>query len=108
MQYGNLTIQGRTPSFNGKPVKLSSAETEYLLFLARHAGKTMNKDQILHGLYSKGCPLYIDGTIPEPKIVDVIVCKIRKKMQKVSGQHSPINTVWGQGYNLPAPVKMAA
>ena len=37
---------------------------------------------------------------PEPKIIDVFVCKLRKKLAAAAGHESPIETVWGKGYLL--------
>lgn len=41
---------------------------------------------------------------PEPKIVDVFVCHLRKKLGRVGLK---IETVWGQGYALTAATKAA-
>ncbi len=109
MNYGTLKIAGRVASFNGKPVKLTNAEMEYLLVLARNSGKTLSDSDILQALYGNAkAPLYDGGNIPEPGIVKVNICKIRRKMQKVTGEASPINTVFGLGYNLPAATRDAA
>lgn len=53
------------------------------------------RDQIMHALYA----LRHDGEEPEVKIVDVLVCKARKKLQRFS---ISIETVWGQGYRMSA------
>jgi two-component system cell cycle response regulator CtrA len=43
---------------------------------------------------------------PEPKIVDVLVCKIRKKLANASDGNDYLDTVWGRGYLLrKEPVK---
>ena len=40
---------------------------------------------------------------PELKIIDVFICKLRKKLSQVSGGESYIDTVWGRGYVLRDP-----
>ena len=37
---------------------------------------------------------------PEIKIIDVFVCKLRKKLADASGGVNYIETVWGRGYML--------
>ena len=46
-----------------------------------------------------------DGGIDEPelKIIDVFICKLRKKLEKASGGKNYIETVWGRGYVLRDP-----
>lgn len=45
---------------------------------------------------------------PELKIIDVFICKLRKKLSQATGGESYIETVWGRGYVLrdPDPVEM--
>ena len=40
---------------------------------------------------------------PELKIIDVFICKLRKKLEKASGGKNYIETVWGRGYVLRDP-----
>jgi two-component system cell cycle response regulator CtrA len=42
---------------------------------------------------------------PELKIIDVFICKLRKKLAEASGGKNYIETVWGRGYLLRAPVE---
>ena len=58
--------------------------------------KIVTKDQFLNHLY---------GGIDEPelKIIDVFICKLRKKLEKASGGKNYIETVWGRGYVLRDP-----
>lgn len=115
MKYGSLTIAGKVVSFGKNTVTLTSLETAFVMALAQKSGVTLSKSEILDAVYSEGGTYQkIDpkawarvATIPEHKIVDVVFCKARNKMQKVSGEASPINTVWGQGYNLPKATRAA-
>ena len=40
---------------------------------------------------------------PEVKIIDVFICKIRKKLTTATGGKDYIETVWGRGYVLRDP-----
>jgi two-component system, cell cycle response regulator CtrA len=40
---------------------------------------------------------------PEVKIIDVFMCKLRKKLANVSNGKNYIETVWGRGYVLRNP-----
>ena len=44
--------------------------------------------------------LYAGIQEPELKIIDVFVCKLRKKLARATGGHHYIETVWGRGYVL--------
>ena len=63
-------------------------------------GATITKEMFLNHLY---------GGLDEPelKIIDVFVCKIRKKLREATGGHDYIETVWGRGYVLRDPQDMA-
>lgn len=67
---------------------LTTGEAQLLALLAD--GRTRSKDQILSGLYWRN-----SSAMPEIKIIDVWVCKIRKK---IGGSGIHIETVWGSGY----------
>ncbi len=44
---------------------------------------------------------------PELKIIDVFICKLRKKLSQATGGENHIETVWGRGYVLRDPVPAA-
>ncbi|MBV8175412.1 MAG: response regulator transcription factor [Verrucomicrobia bacterium] len=74
---------------------------EYAIFelLNLRKGATVTKRMFLDHLYS--------GThAPKIKIIDVFVCKLRKKLAQVTGGKHYIETVWGCGYVLRDPGKM--
>ena len=64
--------------------------------LSLRKGQTLTKEQFLNHLY---------GGIDEPelKIIDVFICKLRKKLSTAIGGESYIETVWGRGYVLRDP-----
>uniref|UniRef100_UPI00333BC414 helix-turn-helix domain-containing protein n=1 Tax=Mesorhizobium sp. M0050 TaxID=2956861 RepID=UPI00333BC414 len=69
---------------------LTSSEARLFAFLTTR--QIASKAAIMQAIYSAGA-----DDEPEPKIVDVFVCKIRKKLKPFGVQ---IETVWGQGYSL--------
>ena len=74
-------------------VQLTNKEYSILELLALHKGKVLTKDMFLDHLY-RG----IDE--PEPKIIDVFICGLRRKLTHACGGESYIETIWGRGYSL--------
>jgi DNA-binding response OmpR family regulator len=64
--------------------------------LALRQGGTITKEIIFAQMYAG-----IDQ--PAMKIIDVYICKLRKKLADASGGHEFIETVWGRGYGLREP-----
>ncbi len=77
------------------PVNLTRKEYEVLEALVLRSGRTLRKDTILSLLYGG-----MDE--PNPKIIDVFVCKLRKKLSEALGGNCPIQTVYGLGYTFRA------
>jgi two-component system, cell cycle response regulator CtrA len=89
-----LDLASRTVEIDGKPLSVTPKEYGILELLSLRRGKTLTKDMFLDHLYGG-----MDE--PERKIVDVFICKLRKKIAKVAGEAEiGIHTVWGQGYTL--------
>ena len=99
---GKLTINldTRTVESNGAPIHLTGKEYGILELLSLRKGTTLTKEMFLNHLY---------GGIDEPElnIIDVFVCKLRKKLSSACEGENYIETVWGRGYVLrdPAPAK---
>ena len=95
IQTGDIAVDldSKTAEVNGERVPLSVKEYQILELLSLRKGITLTKETFLNHLY--------DGLEeePEPKIIDVFVCKLRKKLAAASGEQ-PIETVWGKGYLL--------
>ena len=82
----------------GQPVELTATEFDVLLALARHAGKVLNREQMMDLVW--GSDFY--GT---DRVVDVYVGQVRRKLEAATGK-TLIRTVRGVGYKLadePAP-----
>jgi two-component system cell cycle response regulator CtrA len=90
----NLTTQ--FASVADKRVPLTTKEYAILDHLARRQGTTLTKEMLLNSLYG-------GMDVPEVKIIDVFICKLRKKLADASGGKNYIETVWGRGYMLSAP-----
>ena len=91
-----INLDSKTVSVNGEIVHLTGKEFQILELLALRQGTTLNKEQFLNHLY---------GGMDEPelKIIDVFICKLRKKLQKATGGDDYIGTIWGRGYLLQTP-----
>ncbi|MGD0192498.1 MAG: response regulator transcription factor [Rhizomicrobium sp.] len=91
-----LNLDNKTAEISGVRVDLTVKEYMILEALGTRKGATLSKDAFLHYLY--------DGRDePTQKIIDVFVCKLRKKLLKAANGASYIRTVWGQGYTLMDP-----
>ncbi len=90
----NLTT--KSVLINERPVELTGKELALMLLLASTAGRVLSKEMILTQLYTGG----LDDE-PEMKIIDVFVCKLRKKLTDAHPDAGKlIVTVWGRGYVL--------
>jgi two-component system, cell cycle response regulator CtrA len=88
-----IDLSARTVEIDGKPLGVTPKEYGILELLSLRRGKTLTKEAFLDHLYGG-----MDE--PEQKIVDVFICKLRKKIAAVAGDNGGIQTVWGQGYVL--------
>ncbi|MDP4032594.1 MAG: response regulator transcription factor [Pseudorhodobacter sp.] len=95
----SVNLDAKTVEVEGKTVHLTGKEYQMLELLSLRKGTTLTKEMFLNHLY---------GGMDEPelKIIDVFICKLRKKLAEATGGQNHIETVWGRGYVLrdPAPV----
>ncbi len=95
LQFGDLTLNltARDVSVGDTRVELTSKEYQMFELLCLRKGNVVSKESFLDHLYGG-----MDE--PEMKIIDVFICKLRKKIEK-SGASTPlIQTVWGRGYRV--------
>ena len=99
IQIGDLVINLDTKmvEINGARVHLTRTEYQLLELMGLHKGMTQTKEMILNQLYA-------DMDEPEGKIIDVFMCKLRKKLANASSGTHYIETIWGRGYVLRQPV----
>ena len=91
-----VNLDAKTVEVNGMRVHLTGKEYQMLELLSLRKGTTLTKEMFLNHLY---------GGMDEPelKIIDVFICKLRKKLATASGGQHHIETVWGRGYVLRDP-----
>jgi two-component system cell cycle response regulator CtrA len=92
----SVNLDAHTVEVNGKSLHLTGKEYGILELLSLRKGTTLTKDMFLNHLY---------GGMDEPelKIIDVFICKLRKKLSNATGGDNYIETVWGRGYVLRDP-----
>ena len=91
----SVNLDKKTVEIDGQRVHLTGKEYAMLELLSLRKTTTLTKEMFLNHLY---------GGMDEPelKIIDVFICKLRKKLASVSGENY-IETVWGRGYVLRDP-----
>jgi two-component system cell cycle response regulator CtrA len=98
VQTGELAVNlaSKTVDVNGARVHLSGKEYQILELLSLRKGTMVTKEMFLNHLY---------GGIDEPelKIIDVFICKLRKKLANASNGKNFVHTIWGSGYVLREP-----
>jgi two-component system cell cycle response regulator CtrA len=91
-----IDLDAKTVTIDGIPVHLTVKEYQMVELMSLRRGSTVTKAMFLNNLY---------GGIDEPgtKIIDVFICKLRKKLLKASTGKDYIETVWGRGWMLHEP-----
>ena len=94
-----VNLDTRVVSADDQPVHLTGKEYGILELLSLRKGTTLTKEMFLNHLY---------GGMDEPelKIIDVFVCKLRKKLVQATGGSHYIETIWGRGYVLRDPTPL--
>ena len=95
-----LNLGSREVTVEGRPVHLTGKEYGILELLTLRKGVVLTKEAFLNHLYGG-----MDE--PEVKIIDVFICKLRKKLA-VAGADNLIGTVWGRGYVMRDPSALAS
>jgi two-component system, cell cycle response regulator CtrA len=103
IQIGDLQINldSKTVAVKSARVNLTTKEYQMLELLALRKGMTLTKEMFLNNLYG-------GMNEPEIKIIDVFICKLRKKLAGASDGNDYIETVWGRGYALREPSEAEA
>ena len=92
----SVNLAASTVDVEGSPIHLTGKEYGILELLSLRKGTTLTKEMFLNHLY---------GGMDEPelKIIDVFICKLRKKLADATDGDNYIETVWGRGYVLRDP-----
>ncbi|SFS10915.1 response regulator transcription factor CtrA [Yoonia litorea] len=95
-----VNLDAKTVDVEGNTVHLTGKEYQMLELLSLRKGTTLTKEMFLNHLY---------GGMDEPelKIIDVFICKLRKKLSEATAGANYIETVWGRGYVLRDPEPVA-
>jgi two-component system cell cycle response regulator CtrA len=93
-----VNLDTKTVEVGAARVHLTGKEYQILELLSLRKGTTLTKEMFLNNLY---------GGMDEPeiKIIDVFICKLRKKLANASDGKDYIATVWGRGYALREPTE---
>jgi len=93
-----VNLDAKTVEVGDHRVHLTGKEYQMLELLSLRKGTTLTKEMFLNHLY---------GGMDEPelKIIDVFICKLRKKLAAATQGEHYIETVWGRGYVLRDPSK---
>ena len=92
----SVNLDTSTVEVDGQPLHLTGKEYGILQLLSLRKGTTLTKEMFLNHLY---------GGMDDPglKIIDVFICKLRKKLAAATEGENYIETVWGYGYVLRDP-----
>ena len=95
-----VDLNSQTVKIHDRRINLTNKEYKILELLALRKGSTLSKEVFLNNLY---------GGMDEPdaKIIDVFICKLRKKLATAGEGHDFIETVWGRGYTLREPTEQS-
>lgn len=95
IELGRLTVDlnQRCALVDGRHVHLTDKEYVILETLALRRGRIVTKEHLMDALYA-------GHDEPLMKIIDVFVCKLRKKLSDMMGDPGLVETVWGRGYRI--------
>ena len=91
-----VNLVARIVSVDDQPVHVTGTEYAILELLSLRKGTILTKEMFLDRLYH-------GMNEPQLKIIDVFLCKLRKKLAQATGGNHYIETVWGRGYMLRDP-----
>lgn len=86
-----LHLERRTVALEGKPLDLTTMEYQLLALFASNPGRTFTRDEILNELRGIDAQLF-------SRSVDILVSRLRQKLNDTARQPRFIKTVWGTGY----------
>jgi two-component system, cell cycle response regulator CtrA len=95
-----VNLDARVVSIDDQPMHVTGTEYAILELLSLRKGTILTKEMFLDRLYH-------GVNEPQLKIIDVFLCKLRKKLAQTTGGHHYIETVWGRGYMLRDPAATA-
>jgi two-component system cell cycle response regulator CtrA len=94
-----VDLETRVVTVDGKPVRLTSKEYSILELLSLRQGTAVTTEMLLGHLYG-------GGDRPKLRIIDVLVCHLRKKLAQATSDKDYIETIRNRGYRLCDPAEM--
>lgn len=93
LNFGGLKIKTstRTVTLHQRAISLTTHEFDILLYLAKHSGKTVSRDE----LYKQVIGREYDGL---DRSVDVRISRLRNKLKDNAKSPKRIKTIWGKGF----------
>ena len=91
-----VNLEAQVVSVDDQPMHVSATEYAILELLSLRKGTILTRGLVLNHLYGG-----MDE--PQPKIIDILVCTLRKKIARATGGSDYIETVRGSGYVLREP-----
>src|SRR3984893_17593913 len=91
-----VNLDRRIVTIDDQPLHLTGKEYAIFELLSLRKGTALTKEMILN---------HLCGGMDEPelKIIDVFICKLRKKLVQATNGENYVETVWGRGYALRDP-----
>ncbi|WP_248930310.1 response regulator transcription factor [Paenibacillus hamazuiensis] len=95
---GQIVIQPdqREVKVRGEAIELTPKEFDLLLFLSKHRGKVLSRQQLLHGVWDY-------HFLGDTRIVDVHISHLRDKIEHNARNPEYIVTIRNVGYKLTEP-----
>jgi len=91
-----VNLNSRTVVVHDLPIQLTRPEYRILELLCLRKGMTVTKAMLLKQISS-------GAMAPKPRIIDVYICKLRRKLAAAGNGENYIGTIWGRGYTLDDP-----
>lgn len=86
-----LDLEGRTLYKNGQEIELTQIEYTMLKLFMENKNQSLSREEILTSVWG-------ESYFGDPKIVDVNIRRLRRKIEDDSSNPQYIRTVWGYGY----------
>lgn len=98
LEFGDLIIDPnrREVTVKDELISLTPLEFDLLHFLASHSGRAWSRPELLERVWDY-------NYVGDPRVVDVHIGQIRKKLDRDSSQPMMIQTVRGVGYRFQPP-----
>ena len=87
-----IDLDRKTASWQGTPIPFTISEYKMVELMALRRGAPVTKDMFLSALYSDA------DSEPDSGIINVFLCRLRRKLAEASGRNDVVRTLWCRGY----------